>query len=57
MERHGLDADQAFEVLRAASMKLNRKLRELADEIVFTGALPSGNPDRPQATDGSRHLP
>jgi hypothetical protein len=46
MERHQLDAGQAFEVLRVASMRLNRKLRDLADELTFTGALPDPTAER-----------
>ncbi len=42
MERNGLTAEQAFEVLRVASMNLNRKLREVAGELAFTGELPQG---------------
>jgi GAF domain-containing protein len=39
MERHKLTADQAFQVLARASMANNRKLREIADELVRTGEL------------------
>ena len=34
MERDGVNADTAFKVLRQASMDRNRKLREIAQEIV-----------------------
>jgi len=34
MAREGFSADQAFDVLRRASQRSNRKLREVADEIV-----------------------
>jgi hypothetical protein len=47
MERHRLDAAQAFEVLRIASTRLNRKLRDLADEVAFTGVLPGTPLDPP----------
>jgi len=34
MAREGFNADQAFDVLRRASQRSNRKLREVAEEIV-----------------------
>ena len=40
MERHKLTADQAFQLLAQASMKTNRKLRSVADDLVHTGELP-----------------
>ncbi len=42
MERHHLTAEQAFTRLRITSQHLNRKLREVAEELVDTGreALP-----------------
>jgi GAF domain-containing protein len=40
MEREKLTADQAFEKLRRASQQLNRKLRELAEDIAATGEEP-----------------
>jgi len=40
MERHKLTADQAFQVRAQASMKANRKLRSIADDLVRTGELP-----------------
>jgi len=36
MERHGCDADEAFERLRVESQRSNRKLRTLAAEVVGT---------------------
>ena len=33
--------DRAFDLLRVVSQRTNRKLREIADEVVLTGALPS----------------
>jgi AmiR/NasT family two-component response regulator len=39
MDRHKLTADQAFQVLAQMSMKTNRKLREVADDLVHTGEL------------------
>jgi GAF domain-containing protein len=46
MARHNLTADQAFQLLARASMKTNRKLREVADDLVHTGELhqPVGPP-------------
>lgn len=40
MERHRLTADQAFTRLAQASQRANRKLSDLAAELVETGALP-----------------
>lgn len=37
---HKCTADEAFTVLRVASQHSHRKLRELAEEVVFTGTLP-----------------
>ncbi|NEN51148.1 GAF and ANTAR domain-containing protein [Modestobacter muralis] len=37
MERHKLTADEAFQALAAASMRANRKLRDIADQLVRTG--------------------
>jgi GAF domain-containing protein len=37
MERHKFTAGQAFDRLRAASMNLNRKLREVAKDLIETG--------------------
>jgi GAF domain-containing protein len=43
MDRHRLTADQAFQALAQMSMKTNRKLYAVADELVHTGALPPGS--------------
>jgi GAF domain-containing protein len=43
MDRHKLTADQAFQVLAQMSMKTNRKLYAIADELVHTGVLPPGS--------------
>jgi GAF domain-containing protein len=43
MANHGLTADQAFQVLAQVSMKANRKLHAIADDLVHTGELPPGN--------------
>ena len=40
MERHGLDADRAFEVLRRYSQDHNIKLRHVAEHLVATRRLP-----------------
>ena len=40
MERYNLSADQAFAVLRRYSQEQNRKLREVANEVVSTRHLP-----------------
>ena len=40
MERHGLDADRAFEVLRRYSQDHNIKLRRVAEHLVATRRLP-----------------
>jgi GAF domain-containing protein len=41
MERHKITEDQAFTLLSRASQNANIKLREVADELVRTGALPA----------------
>ena len=40
MERHKLTAEQAFQVLTWSSMQTNRKVRDIADQLVMTGKLP-----------------
>lgn len=40
MNRHHIDADAAFEMLRGASQQLNVKLREVAEQTVYTGEVP-----------------
>lgn len=44
MERYQLPADRAFQLLTRTSMTTNRKLRDVADQLVRTGELPSGSP-------------
>ena len=39
MHQHRLSRNQAFDVLRAASQDSNRKLRDIAQEVVNTGTL------------------
>ena len=41
MATHKVTQEQAFDALRTISQHRNQKLRDVADEIVFTGALPS----------------
>ena len=40
MERHGIDEDQAFAVLKRYSQDHNIKLRDLAEQLVATRSLP-----------------
>jgi len=40
MSTYGLDQDTALKVLRRTSSQLNRKLRDVADEVACTGQLP-----------------
>jgi AmiR/NasT family two-component response regulator len=50
VERHRLTADQAFQLLAQASMHANRKLRDVADDLVRIGDLsgaPRGDGRRP----------
>jgi GAF domain-containing protein len=42
MERFGLDADQAFGYLRRVSSNTNRKLAQVAEDLVRTRELPDG---------------
>ena len=41
MERHKITEDEAFTILTHASQRTNTKLRDIAAELVRTGALPS----------------
>jgi AmiR/NasT family two-component response regulator len=41
MERHKIKEDEAFTTLTHASQRTNTKLRDVAAELVQTGALPS----------------
>lgn len=45
MERERITAGQAFDVLRRASQHLNRKLRDVAENVVETGNTPPSGPD------------
>jgi len=40
MERHKLTADQAFQLLAQVSMNSNRKVRDVAEDLVETGEFP-----------------
>ena len=44
IERHKVTADQAFRMLTQASQHANRKVRDLAEQLVLTGDLDSGRP-------------
>ena len=46
MERYRLTADQAFTALARVSQDLNRKLVDIARELVETGALPTADDHR-----------
>ena len=41
MERHKITQDQAFALLVKASQHTNTRLRDVADEIVHSGRVPS----------------
>ena len=44
MERYKLTPDQAFQLLAQASMHANRKVRDIAEQLVLTGELPPAAP-------------
>jgi len=44
MYQRRITADQAFDVLRVASQRANRKLRDIAVEVAETGVLPDDGP-------------
>jgi GAF domain-containing protein len=54
IERYKLTPDQAFQLLAQASMNANRKVRDIADELVLTGQFPGAQPSRGGAP-ASRH--
>jgi GAF domain-containing protein len=59
IERHKLTPDQAFQLLVRVSMNVNRKVRDVADQLVRTGELPvpeTGTGRRPRRS-GSRSRP
>jgi AmiR/NasT family two-component response regulator len=39
IERYKVTADEAFRLLARVSMHTNRKVRDLAEQLVFTGEL------------------
>jgi len=45
MAREGVDADQAFDMLRRASQRLNVKLRDVAGDAIQSSAAPSPPPE------------
>lgn len=45
MERERITADQAFQLLRRSSQRLNVKLRDVAQALVDTGSVPEPEPD------------
>ena len=44
MASHKVTSDRAFALLREASNKTNRRLRDVADQVVLTGSLDDGIP-------------
>ena len=48
IERHRLNANQAFRLLAESSMHTNRKVREVAGDLVATGELTLEPPTRRQ---------
>ena len=40
MARHGRTDQQAFDTLRTMSQHRNRKVRDLAEDVIYTGTLP-----------------
>jgi AmiR/NasT family two-component response regulator len=44
MQRERIGANEAFDILRHASQHLNRKLREVAQDLVDTGEGPNTGP-------------
>lgn len=42
MERHKVTQNEAFAILATSSQHSNRKLADLAEEIVYSGTLPAG---------------
>ena len=49
MSRENVTAENAFARLREHSQRTNRKLRDVADDVVLTGELPGG-PMQPAAS-------
>jgi GAF domain-containing protein len=57
MERYRLTPDQAFQMLARASMNANRKVRDVADELVRTGEFPVAAPRGPERRSGPASAP
>lgn len=57
MERLGLTPEEAFEILRQASQRLNVKLREVARSLTETGSLPPADGARPGLGERGRPRP
>src|SRR3954453_7332460 len=55
MDRHKLTADQAFQALAQMSMKSNRKLRAVAEDLVRTGEQLPGTSSAPDADPSFTH--
>ena len=49
MVRYGLTEERAFDALRRTSNTSNRKLRDVADDVLFTGSLPGRSGSLPPA--------
>jgi len=47
MQKYGLTADKAFNVLRRYSQQQNRKLAAVAEQLTTTGTLPDWAPEHP----------
>jgi transcriptional regulator with GAF, ATPase, and Fis domain len=54
MSRRGVTYEQAFDQLRHASQRLNLKLRDLAAEVQWTGALPPVDGRKPTGKDDAK---
>ena len=52
MAREGVSADQAFDMMRRASQRLNVKLRIVAGDIVGGAASPPGSPPPANGEEG-----
>lgn len=57
MERRKITPEQAFAVLATTSQNTNRKVAEIAEEIVYTGCLPEPPPASPGGGSAEPPLP
>ncbi|ADB74194.1 GAF and ANTAR domain-containing protein [Geodermatophilus obscurus] len=57
VERYRLAPDQAFQMLARASMNANRKVRDVADELVRTGEFAVAAPRGPERRSGPASAP